>query len=501
MSEMNVKSQQTEQLERAKEANGVLRQKRVDRWYPLYHIAAPAGWINDPNGLSFYQGRYQVYFQHHPYSAQWGPMHWGHVSSEDMVTWRREPIALAPSVEADRDGVFSGSAVVGDDGKLYAFYTGHRWRNGVNEDEGNLQVQCLAVSEDGVAFEKRGVVVEAPADLLHFRDPKVWRTGDAWWMIVGACSLENRGELWLYRSSNLTDWTFDRVVFRAPDPDVYMLECPDMFPLGNKWVILYCPMGSKKEGFQARNSHNAGYVVGDWEPGGDFQPLTDYRPLDWGHQFYAPQTFEAPDGRRILIGWMGSFEIPVATQAADAWCGQLTVPRELSLDEKLQLQNRPIAEIERLRVNSQDLGSFELGLNEDRVLLEDAEAYEIELEVDLERTTSERVSLTLGATADGGSTLVAYDDLMRRVVLDRRAATHGDRGHRGAPYDGSKRLRLRILVDRGSIEVFVNDGVESVTSFAFPGEGPRAAVLGSESGTIAVKSLVLHHLRSAWSDS
>ncbi|WP_129660274.1 glycoside hydrolase family 32 protein [Rothia halotolerans] len=501
MTEQTVEPNLSEQLRRAEAANAALRRQLNPRWYPTFHIAAPAGWINDPNGLCFFQGRYQVYFQHNPASARHHLMHWGHVSSEDLVTWRREPIALAPTLEADRDGVFSGSAVVGDDGRLYAFYTGHRWRNGVNEDEGNLQVQCLAVSEDGVSFEKRGVVVEGPEDLLHFRDPKVWRTGGTWWMVFGACSAERRGEVWLYRSENLLDWEFDRVLFRDPDPEAYMLECPDMFPLENKWVILYCPMGPREDGFRARNTHNAGYVVGEWEPGGEFRQLTEYRPLDWGHQFYAPQTFEAPDGRRIAFGWMGSFEIPVPTQAEDAWCGQLTVPRELTLDADLRLRNRPVAEIERLRTGSRESGPFEVGLNDDVVLLEDAEAYEIELEVDLARTTSERVALKLGLTRDGSHTLVAYDDLLGRVVLDRHAAAHGDRGQRGAPFPGGDRLRLRVLVDRGSVEVFVDDGAESVSSFAFPAEGPRAAVLSSESGSIAVESLRVHRLRSAWEET
>ena len=157
-----------EQLERAEQGVAALLAERNERWYPTFHIAAKAGWINDPNGLSYFNGRYQVYFQHHPFGTQWGPMHWGHVSSEDLVTWRREPIAMAPSIEADRDGVFSGSAVVGDDGKLYAYYTGHRWRNGINEDEGNLQVQCLATSQDGLTFEKQGVLAsKKPVTYSH----------------------------------------------------------------------------------------------------------------------------------------------------------------------------------------------------------------------------------------------------------------------------------------------------------------------------------------------
>jgi beta-fructofuranosidase len=486
-----------EQLERAERSVATLLETRRDRWYPKFHIAAKAGWINDPNGLSHFNGRYQVFFQHHPFSTTWGTMHWGHVSSADMVTWRREPIAFAPSVEADRDGVFSGSVVVSDDGKLVAYFTGHRWRNGVDGDQGNLQVQCMAVSEDGITFAEKRVIVECPDGLLHFRDPKVWRTGDTWYMVFGACSKDMRGQIWLYTSVNMTDWRFDRVLFEDPNPQVFMLECPDMFPLGDRWVITYCPMSPRPWGYQSRNGHNAGYIVGTWTPGQAFEQLTDYYPMDWGHQYYAPQSFEAPDGRRIVYGWMGSFTLPIATQESDGWSGQLTVPRELTLDEDGHLAAVPIRELTRLREETIEFGSFELGANQDKVLLEDADAAEIELEVDLTRSTSERVGINVHKTADGRSTFVAYDDLARRVFVDRRATGHGDRGYRSAPFEGD-RLKLRILVDRGSVEVFVADGREAISSFSFPADGPRAIELSSESGSIAVESLTVHRLGTVW---
>lgn len=484
------------ELERAEQGVATLLADRNDRWYPKFHIAAKAGWMNDPNGLAHFKGRYQVYFQHHPFSTTWGPMHWGHVSSEDMVTWRREPIAMAPSVEADRDGVFSGSAVVADD-RLYAYFTGHRWRNGVNGDDGNLQVQCLAVSSDGNTFEKKGVIVECPEGLLHFRDPKVWRMGATWYMVFGACSAEMRGQVWLYTSTDMEHWQFEEVVYQDPNRDVFMLECPDMFPVGDKWVILYCPMGLRPDGYAHRNHYNAGYVVGAWTLGGKFEQLTEYRPLDWGHQFYAPQTFVAPDGRRILYGWLGSFTMPIPTQAADGWCGQLTVPRVLSLDGDNHVWAQPIEELTRLREDTLDLGAFDLDANQDMVLLDDAEAVDIELEVDLAASSAERLGLNVHKTPDGRSTFVGYDDLACRVTIDRRADGRGDRGYRAAPFTGD-RLKLRVLVDRGSIEVFVNDGVESLTSFSFPGDGPRAIELCSESGTVKVDSLRVHRLGTIW---
>jgi beta-fructofuranosidase len=472
---------------------------RDDRWYPKFHIAGLAGWINDPNGLSYFKDRYQVYFQHHPFSSTWGPMHWGHVSSTDMVTWRREPIAMAPSVEEDRDGVFSGSAVVSDDDELLVYFTGHRWRNGLNDDEGGLQVQCMAVSTDGIAFEKKGVLVDCPEGLVHFRDPKVWRMGDRGYMVFGACSADNRGEIWLYTSTDMRNWGFDRVVYRDPDPNTFMCECPDMFPLGDKWVITYCPMGRKPRKYRARNRDNAGYVVGTWSPGEEFHQLTDYRQLDWGANYYAPQTFEAPDGRRIILAWMGSFGFPPASQAQDGWCGQMAVHRELTLGDNNRLISVPIAELEKLRTSTHDFGPLTMDPNAAKVLAEDVDAAEVEMEIDLASSTAERVGLAINKTPDGHETLVAYDDLARRVFVDRRNSGHGNRGYRAAPCSAST-VKLRVLIDRGSVEVFVNDGAETVSSLIFAADGPRSIELYTESGDATIRRLVVHRLGSIWEE-
>lgn len=487
-----------EQLARAEAAVAALQETRNDRWYPTFHIAAPAGWINDPNGVSYFKGRYHVYFQHHPYSTDWGPMHWGHVSSSDMVTWKREPIAFAPSIEADRDGVFSGSALPSPDGEtLYVYYTGHRWANGVNEDEGNDQVQCMATSSDGVSFDKRGVIVRGPSELPHFRDPKVWRMGDTWYMVFGACSAQNRGQVWLYTSRDMEEWEFDSILFEDPDPNAYMLECPDFFPLGDKWVLTYCPMGPLPAGYANRNGHNAGYVVGTWAPGQPFVQTKEYTLEDWGHNFYAPQSFEAPDGRRIQYGWMGSFVQPLASQAADGWSGQLTVPRELTLTDSGQLNAFPIAEIEQLRQDTRELGNLKLGHNESLTLSEDACAVEIECELDLAATTADRVGFEVHKTADGHHTYVYYDALAGRVGIDSRLSYTGEKGYRAATVNGDK-LRLRIFVDRGSVEVFANGGDTALTSFSFPGSGPRAIELCSENGVAAISDLQVHTLGTIW---
>ena len=497
---------------RADAAVAAAEAHRNDRWYPTFHIAAAAGWINDPNGLSFFKGRYHVFFQHHPYSTAWGPMHWGHVSSEDLVTWRREPIACAPSIDADRDGVFSGSAVVSEDGEtLYAYYTGNRWGH---DDAVDRQVQCMAISEDGVTFEKLGVVVEGPSALPHFRDPKVWKMAETWYMVVGACSPDNRGQVWLYTSEDARTWAFDSVLFEDPNPDVFMLECPDLFPVGEKWVVSYCPMGTPPQGYSHRNTYNAGYVVGDWAPGQPFVLTGDYTPTDWGHNFYAPQSFESPDGRRIQYGWMGAFENPLPPQLEDGWSGQLTVPRVVTLGEEGELLANPVEELTRLRTSTKEFGPFVLGRHQRMTLCEDAQAIEIECEVDLrgeggaqpygngpERCGNrpERFGFDIHKTVDGHHSYVYYDDLAGRVGIDHRLTYAGERGYRAAPVVGDT-VTLRIFIDRGSVEVFANGGKATLSSCSFPGAGKRAVELVTENAPIFVKRLTLHELGTVWEE-
>ena len=164
-------------ISRAEQVLQTQRQALNLRWYPHYHLAARAGWINDPNGLVWFDGWYHAFYQHHPYSTQWGPMHWGHARSKDLVHWEHLPVALAPEGPEDKDGCFSGSAVVDGD-TLALIYTGHKF-HGDPGDEANLyQVQCLATSRDGIHFERQGMVVDTPPGMHHFRDPKVWREGD-----------------------------------------------------------------------------------------------------------------------------------------------------------------------------------------------------------------------------------------------------------------------------------------------------------------------------------
>ncbi len=389
----------SEALAQAEAGVAAMAAERNNRWYPKFHIASNGGWINDPNGLCFYKGRWHVFYQLHPYGTQWGPMHWGHVSSTDMLNWKREPIMFAPTLEEEKDGVFSGSAVIGDDGELKFYYTGHRWANGQDNTGGDWQVQMLAEPDNDelTSATKRGMIIDCPTDKVdhHYRDPKVWKTGDTWYMTFGVSSADKRGQMWLFST---------------------------------------------------------------WEPGGEFKPETEFRLWDCGHNYYAPQSFNV-DGRQIVYGWMSPFVQPIPMED-DGWCGQLTLPREITLGDDGDVVTAPVAEMEGLREDTLDHGSITLDMDGEQVIADDAKAVEIEMTIDLAASTAERAGLKIHATEDGAYTYVAYDDQIGRVVVDRQAMANGDRGYRAAPLTdtelASGKLDLRVFVDRGSVEVYVN---------------------------------------------
>ena len=253
-----------------------------------YHFMPQTGWLNDPNGLIYFRGKYHFFFQHNPYSGFWDSMHWGHAVSDDMLHWEYLPLALVPSEKYDnhqKGGCFSGSAIE-HDGKLFLMYTGV-----TNEGNGYEQVQCIAYSEDGIHFEKYegNPVLTAPEGIPTdmFRDPKVWKHEDTYYMVCGA-SRNNRGMALLYRSKNMLNWEFFNVLAESRGEWGFMWECPDFYPIGDKYVLTFSPMDS--------GDHTSVYLVGDfdYETGSFYSHVSG--EINWGFDYYAPQSFLATDG-------------------------------------------------------------------------------------------------------------------------------------------------------------------------------------------------------------
>ena len=198
-----------------------------------YHFMAETGWINDPNGLIYFKGKYHFFYQYNPYSGFWDYMHWGHAVSEDMIHWEYLPLALAPSEVYDdhlKGGCFSGSAIE-HDGKLFLIYTGT-----CNNGKGFEQSQCIAYSEDGIHFEKYegNPVITAPEGVPTdlFRDPKVWKHDDTYYVVCGA-SQNGFAQARLYKSTDMFHWEFVNVLAESRGEWGYMWECPDFYPVGD----------------------------------------------------------------------------------------------------------------------------------------------------------------------------------------------------------------------------------------------------------------------------
>jgi beta-fructofuranosidase len=422
-----------------------------------YHIMTPRGWMNDPNGLIQYNGDYHVFYQHYPYDSKWGPMHWGHIVSSDLVHWKHQPIALAPSEDYDIGGCFSGSAV-NLEGKLTLIYTGHV--DGKNPKE----VQCIAYSQDGVTFEKDAdnpVICFPPEEgSQDFRDPKVWKYNNLWYMVLGT-GKDGIGKALLYRSQDLKDWEYVGVMAESDGTLGYMWECPDLFRLGDKHVLVLSPM---KDGWKNR------YIIGelDYETG-RFTQKADYQ-LDYGFHFYAPQTFQDESGRRLLIGWMDMWETKMPSQSK-GWAGAMTLPRVLTLSEESKLLVQPVPELELLREASLVTIKGETISKEQQNPLELVYGDRLELKVHLEIIEDESTfSIGLASSEDGKEkTVISYDAKSNHIKVDLSQSGEGLNDVAVAPVSQNKKqLTLHIFLDHSSLEVFVNDGEIVLTNRIYP---------------------------------
>ncbi|PTL39091.1 glycoside hydrolase family 32 protein [Alkalicoccus saliphilus] len=293
---------------------------------PAHHVSAPVGWINDPNGLVFFRGEYHVFYQYYPYDTEWGPMHWGHAKSPDLLHWEHLPVALVPEHDYEAGGCFSGSAVVKDD-TLYLFYTGH------NEDNSPKEVQCGAYSTDGIQFTKmtQNPIISSPPKGASedFRDPKVIYKNGKWLLVIGT-SFDDLGSAVYYSSQDLTSWTYEGVLLQGTSGEGTMWECVDFFELDGKDVLLSSPMGvpgSKTKWRTGRFESGTFHVEEEGE-------------IDDGPDFYAPQTFSDDKGRRLMIGWMNMWERTMA-EKPEGWAGALTMPRELGVVNGHLIQQPP----------------------------------------------------------------------------------------------------------------------------------------------------------------
>jgi beta-fructofuranosidase len=452
-----------------------------------YHLTGEVGWINDPNGFSYYNEKINLFYQHNPYGDSWGPMHWGHATSTDFVKWKYENIAIAPDSEYDiENGCFSGSAIEFN-GKYYIVYTAC---------SGGKQTQCIAISEDGINFRKyegNPVIDESllPGNtrISDFRDPKVWEKDGTVYMIVSAKHKnDDWSKLLLYKSTDMINWNYNGMIIEN-NPDFSsslgrMFECPDFFTLDNRDVIIISPQTATNH----RNGDGNIYMLGKLNYNtGKFEEYQygDEKEIDNGFDFYAPQTMQLPDGRRIMVAWMATWNrTPINSFFGHGYSGAMTFPRELTIKGDKLYQN-PVKEISDYYINDFE-NNYSISSNETKFINElDGKIQDITIEFE---PSYGKIGIKVMSDDEGNGLLVYYFN--NKVYLDRTNVTKGY-------YEGRSdykicsceanllngKVKIRLLLDKFSCEIFVNDGYSAITSTVMPNNLQTKTALFSESNT------------------
>lgn len=424
---------------------------------PLFHVTPHIGWMNDPNGFSVFQGKIHLFYQYHPYSPQWGPMYWGHQITDDMICWKEYPIALAPDQSYDCAGCFSGSAIETKQGHILVYTGVSKSKDGKKE----IQNQCIAIG-DGIHYQKIddnpviiGSMLPDGFNHSHFRDPKIWKDNDTYYLVAGNLDALEQGQIVLFSSYDLKSWKYECVLAHSQGTMGKMWECPDFFELDGKHVLICSPQYMQAREYEFHNGHNSIYFLGDYDKNKKVFQKEEPLSLDYGLDFYAPQTTCLPDGRRILIAWMKSWHTSILP-SHQKWEGMMTLPREISLKEGRLIQ-KPVRELECYHKNK--VTYHEEILNDKKVFdklygrtidmtIEILSSNYHELKIDLAKNERYYTEFLFNKDKNILEIDRSYSGVIRDVNCIRRAKIKYPKAT----------LKLRFILDRNSIELFVNDG-------------------------------------------
>lgn len=469
-----------------------------EQYRPQFHFSPKENWMNDPNGLVYYKGEYHLFYQHHPHSKVWGPMHWGHAVSKDLLHWEELPIALYPD---ELGQIFSGSAVIdkhntsgfqtGKEDVMVAIFTHH------GEDN---EKQSLAYSNDrGRTWRKYdGNPVISNPGIKDFRDPKVfWHEQSEKWVMSLACQDRIR----FYGSPNLIEWELLSEFGCECGAHGGVWECPDLIQLDvegeseKKWVLIVSINPGGPNGGSVVQ-----YFVGDFD-GTTFTcddlPET-IRWADHGRDFYAAVTWSHLS-EPIWIGWMSNWQY--ANQVpTNPFRSVMSIPRKLGLrrqNGELTLVQTPInlspiykgAELcdEELKVEAGKPAGFELGI------------LQAVLEAKVEKNTASAFSVTLKGEHE--RLQILFDCVKKEVRVDRTTSGDVSFSEKFASIDTMPLAEVRdfkVIIDQTSIELFVNDGSSAMTELFYPLESRYVLEFSATDGEVILSDVSLNHLASAW---
>lgn len=485
-----------------------------EKYRPQIHFSPPANWMNDPNGMVYANGEYHLFYQYYPNGTVWGPMHWGHAVSKDLVHWENLPVALAP----DKLGyIFSGSAVLDKENTsgfgtkknppLVAMFTYH---DPVGEKAGrnNFQYHGIAYSLDnGRNWTKyaKNPVIPNSENIRDFRDTKVfWNEKLKSWSVVFAVQDHVR----FYSSPDLKNWKMTGEFGKTDGTHGGVWECPDIFPLKingqTKWVLLVSINPGGANGGSATQ-----YFIGDFD-GKTFvneNPKETVLWFDYGRDNYAGVTWSnAPKNRRIFLGWMSNWDYAQVVPT-EKWRSAMTLPRELFLKETtngLRLVQMPVKETLGLR-DRQILKLQNQTYEKDTVVFKEKPILaELELQIDLSKTTAKTFGIEL-KNDKGGRYKIGFDTQTNEFYSDRTRAGVKDfsdkfavKRHNAPRLSKNNVLKMRIVFDVASCEMFGDDGEISLTDIFFPVEDFTEIEIYSKEGKTAVQNAKAWKLKSIW---
>ena len=487
---------------------------------PQFHFTPPQQWMNDPNGMVYYDGEYHLFYQHYPDNNVWGPMHWGHAVSKDLVTWEQLPIALYP----DSLGlIFSGSAVIdwnntsgfgkGDKPPMVAIYTYHLME-GEKNGRHDFQTQGIAYSNDNgrtwTKYEGNPVIPNTD-DIHDFRDPKVfWHTESEQWVMILAAN----DKVMLYNSKDLKAWTFASEFGVGHGSQARPWECPDLFELktedgDSKWVMIVS-IGNRIAEQAPNGGSGTQYFIGDFD-GTTFtneEEESVTRWIDYGRDDYAGVTWSdmpSDDGRRIFIGWMSNWQYALLVPTY-AWRSAMTLPRTLELkdtDAGLRLASIPVKETAQLRTDN----SFELA---DETIT-DSKKIDLGfspkmLEVVLEAEIGDGANFGIELSNSKGEVYrVGLNTADNQYYSDRTKAGKIDfsehfaaKVHTAPSNYNTNTVKWHLFFDVASCELFAEDGTTVITDIYFPNEDFDTISFYSESGSTEVKKASFYEMKRIW---
>ncbi|MEZ0487420.1 glycoside hydrolase family 32 protein [Fibrella aquatica] len=471
---------------------------------PQFHFSPKAHWMNDPNGMVYLNGTYHLFFQYYPDATVWGPMHWGHATSKDMVSWQEQPIALYPD---SLGWIFSGSAVVdvnntsgfGKNGKapLVAIFTHHNDKL-EKAKSSKFQYQSLAYSlNEGKTWTKYdGNPVLPNPGITDFRDPKVrWFEPQKKWIMT----LATKDRITFYSSPNLKNWTRESEFGNDLGAHGGVWECPDLLPMNHNgktaWVLLVSINPGGPNGGSATQ-----YFVGDFD-GKTFKPYsTQTKWMDFGTDNYAGVTFSNTGNRTILMGWMSNWQY-ARDVPTDPWRSAITVPRELGLrevDKELYLTSTPVKELDKLNGKTTTLsnvsvkGTFDLTAKTGKAEL---------AKLVLTAPAANDFSVVL-ANEQGDELVVGYEKSTNSYYIDRSKAGKTDfekgfgKRHTAPRFATDNSLSINLLIDVASVELFADGGLTVMTDIFFPNQPLNKLFIKSATG-ISVSKLTFTKLMAA----